>query len=213
MGGRCRRSDSPLTVALSVIKSELQGRFQNNTTSLTTYMCSTQLPSSIAELQQSMDEGKRRKRSREEEIVETALAAAGAALFVSGLKKILPHIGIGIQWPVNLTAAPSPLLFLLLHVIIASIVIISTTSQPNHHVSRSDRRRTGHRKRSEKRRASSKTEDEKKSEYNEEEDGGDAEELNARVEAFIVAFRQQLMVDSFGSRGSSEACSSCLQYT
>ncbi|KAL5201469.1 hypothetical protein ABZP36_035823 [Zizania latifolia] len=70
-----------------------------------------------------MAEGK--KARREEELVEAALAAAAAALFVSGVKKLMPAVLLA-RWPAALLAtAPSPVLFLLLNIIIASIVVVS----------------------------------------------------------------------------------------
>ncbi|ONK64489.1 uncharacterized protein A4U43_C07F26610 [Asparagus officinalis] len=155
-------------------------------------------------------EGQKRSKRREEEIVEAALVLIGAALLVSVLSKILSLIEI--KWSVSFAAIPSPLLFLLLHVIIASIVITSTI-QPNNerYYCHSHRRGTAQRKKTEKGKkkkksstASLKIETKDHLHDREVDEGGDAEELNARAEAFIVAFRQQLRVDSFGSRRSFE---------
>lgn len=143
----------------------------------------------------SMEEQRRRKR-REEKILETAIAAVWAALLVSGLNKILPYIPM---------KCPSPLLFLLLNIIIASIVIISTTQQ-DHSACHSHRRSVAHRRIEQRKRnrVSSKIEDKWSGDDDQEEEGGDAEELNARAEAFITAFRHQLWVDSFGSKGIND---------
>lgn len=143
-----------------------------------------------------MEEQKRRKR-REEEILETALAAAAAAIFISGLKKIFQYIDhIHIR-------CPSLLLLLLLHIIIATIVMISTrkaekvSGRRSHCHRRSVECRKRTEKRGKKKRGSWKPEEAKI--LCNDEDGVDAEEVNARAEAFILAFRQQLRVDSFGS--------------
>ncbi|XP_008806619.2 uncharacterized protein LOC103719250 [Phoenix dactylifera] len=154
-------------------------------------------------------EPEKRKLRREEEILETALAAAGAALFVSGLKKLLPCILK--QWPVASVVTPSLLLFLLLNLIIASIVVISVhpkcgteskCKSPTDGVKRKKKSRQRGRRSS----SPASTMEKKQMEFvelggDEGEEDGDAEELNARVEAFITAFRRQLRVDSFSSGG------------
>lgn len=211
MAGRLSRRDKALTVAFSVIKPNSRGILHKSTH---IYVINERMyqfktpPVPTAANCRNMGEEKRRKR-REEEIVETALAAAGATLLVSGVKKILACVDI--EWSGSLVATPPLLLFLLLHVIIASIVITSTT-QPGLHRNRYCRRGDGTRKMStekkRKKEANLRMEEEEGGDDHQEERGGDdAEDLNARAEAFIAAFRRQLRVDSLGSRGTrAEAC-------
>ncbi|KAG1360989.1 hypothetical protein COCNU_09G004520 [Cocos nucifera] len=168
-------------------------------------------------------EQEKRKLRREEEILETALAAAGAALFVSGLKKFLPCVLK--QWPLASVVTPSLLLFLLLNLIIASIVVISV--QPKCGIESKCKSPTDGLKKKKKSRQRGKrssspasTMEKKQREFVAELGGdeggedGDAEELNARVEAFITAFKQQLRTDSFSSgavhRTSYAGTPSCL---
>lgn len=142
-------------------------------------------------------EGEKRLK-REEEIVEIALAAAATALFVSGLKKLLPCVLH--QWPLALLVAPPPFLLLLLNLIIASIVVISIQPNLGRRRGRKTKKKSGGRgSKSSSYAASVGEEEEKQKGGFEPQEEGDAEELNARAEAFIMAFRRQLRLDSFSS--------------
>ncbi|KAJ8485580.1 hypothetical protein OPV22_018065 [Ensete ventricosum] len=143
-------------------------------------------------------EGEKRLK-REEEIVEIALAAAATALFVSGLKKLLPCVLH--QWPLALLVAPPPFLLLLLNLIIASIVVISIQPNLGRRRGRKTKTKSGGRGSKSSSYATSVGEEaeEKQKEGFEPQEEGDAEELNARAEAFIMAFRRQLRLDSFSS--------------
>jgi Cotton fibre expressed protein len=133
--------------------------------------------------------GKANKRRREEEIVEAALVAAGAALAISAIKKFLSLILH--RWPSSLLTNPPHFLFLMLNLVIASILVFSVQVQPRKkEQARKKRRRDG---------AFVKVLDEEKIKEKEQEEGGDVDELNRRAEAFIMAFRHQLRVDSFSS--------------
>ncbi|PKA55664.1 hypothetical protein AXF42_Ash006866 [Apostasia shenzhenica] len=150
---------------------------------------------------------------REDEAVETLAAAAAAALFVSGVKRFLPAV-LGQLSTAAVAVATPPLLLLLLHVVIASIVLISlhprSTPANLQSIRRSRQRRqidgNNRRKQQQQQQQLLKKKNKREEEMikNEEEavDEGDAEELNARVEAFIVEFRRQLKLDSFSSRVS-----------
>ncbi|CAL9754989.1 unnamed protein product [Musa acuminata subsp. burmannicoides] len=144
-------------------------------------------------------EGEKRLK-REEEIVEIALAAAATALFVSGLKKLLPCVLH--QWPLALLVAPPPFLLLLLNLIIASIVVISIQPNLGRRRGRKTKKKSGGRGSKSSSYAASvgvREEEEKQKGCFEPQEEGDAEELNARAEAFIMAFRRQLRLDSFSS--------------
>ncbi|CAL9151775.1 unnamed protein product [Musa hybrid cultivar] len=145
-------------------------------------------------------EGEKRLK-REEEIVEIALAAAATALFVSGLKKLLPCVLH--QWPLALLVAPPPFLLLLLNLIIASIVVISIQPNLGRRRGRKTKKKSGGRGSKSSSYAASvvvgEEEEEKQKGGFEPQEEGDAEELNARAEAFIMAFRRQLRLDSFSS--------------
>ncbi|KAJ0964067.1 hypothetical protein J5N97_029189 [Dioscorea zingiberensis] len=146
---------------------------------------------------------KEKKKSREEEILETALAAAGAALLVSGIKKLVSCFVW--QWPLVTVAAPSPLLLLLLHLTIASIVLVSMISRSSRYKIKRREVLLKKKKMKNKRSISSLPAACKKIAKEECQCGGyeeevSAEELNAKVEAFITAFRQQLRLDSFSYR-------------
>ncbi|KAL0928144.1 hypothetical protein M5K25_000011 [Dendrobium thyrsiflorum] len=144
-----------------------------------------------------MEEEKRRKRGMEiDQILETIAFAATAALFISGMKLFLPLV-FRRRW--SATTTPPPLLFLLLHLIVASIVLVSIHQSlftPSNH--RYMRRRSHCSKRKNRRSVKEKNKWEEEEEA--EEEGVDADELNAKVEAFIKEFRQQLRIESFSSR-------------
>lgn len=134
------------------------------------------------------------KRRREEEIVEAALAAAGAALAISAIKKLFSLIMH--RWPSSLLVTPPHFLFLILNLVIASILVFSLVEvQPRKKDrARKKRRRDGT--------FANMLDVESVKEKEEEKEGegeGDVEELNRRAEAFIVAFRHHLRVDSFSS--------------
>ncbi|KAF3324944.1 Cotton fiber expressed protein [Carex littledalei] len=138
--------------------------------------------------------GKEMKRRREEEIVEAALAAAGAALAISAIKKLFSLIMH--RWPSSLLVTPPHFLFLILNLVIASILVFSLVEvQPRKKDrARKKRRRDGT--------FANMLDVESVKEKEEEKEGegeGDVEELNRRAEAFIVAFRHHLRVDSFSS--------------
>lgn len=134
-----------------------------------------------------------KKRRREEEIVEAALAAAGAALAISAIKKLCSLILH--RWPgSSLLTNPPHFLFLVLNLVIASILVFSVQVRP-----RKDDRARKKRRRDDAFVKNLDVEKVKEKEKEEEEEEGDVEELNRRAEAFIVAFRHQLRVDSFSS--------------
>ncbi|KAJ3692813.1 hypothetical protein LUZ60_011908 [Juncus effusus] len=145
---------------------------------------------------------KKKRRRREKEIIEAALAAAGASLAISVIKNLLiPSLLNQLPWLSSLD--PPPFLFLLLNLVIASIVIASIDLiQPTY-------QRNKKRRRKESVGLSDRLDcvKEKEEREKEGEEEGDAEELNRRVEAFIMAFRHQLRVDSFSSHvhGSNAA--------
>ncbi|KAI0530465.1 hypothetical protein KFK09_000009 [Dendrobium nobile] len=131
----------------------------------------------------------------EAEILETIAFAATAALFISGMKLFLPLVFR--RWSAT-TAAPPLLLILLLHLIVASIVLISIRQSlftPSKH--RYMRRRSH---RSKTKNSSVMEKNKWEEEEAEDQEGVDADELNAKVEAFIKEFRQQLRTESFSSR-------------
>lgn len=136
------------------------------------------------------------KRRREEEIVEAALAAAGAALAISAIKKIFSLILH--RCPSSLLVTPPHFLFVILNLVIASILVFSLVEvQPKKKDrARKKRRRDGTFATILDVESIQKKEEEKEGEG---EGEGDVEELNRRAEAFIVAFRHHLRVDSFSS--------------
>lgn len=134
------------------------------------------------------------KRRREEEIVEAALAAAGAALAISAIKKIFSLILH--RWPSSLLVTPPHFLFVILNLVIASILVFSLVEvQPK----KKDRARKKRRRDGTFATILDVESIQKKEEEKEGEGEGDVEELNRRAEAFIVAFRHHLRVDSFSS--------------
>ncbi|KAG0488434.1 hypothetical protein HPP92_007245 [Vanilla planifolia] len=158
-----------------------------------------------------MEELTRRNR-KDEELIETIATAAAASLLIAILKRFLPFVFN--QWKsASVVAGPPLLLFLLLHLIVASIVAISLHA-PNskaklrcacrgHRSCRlGEERMADGRKRSSAlvvgvaMKQSKKPKDEDREEKEEQ---GNAEELNARVEAFIMEFRRKLRLDSFSS--------------
>ncbi|XP_020113479.1 uncharacterized protein LOC109727706 [Ananas comosus] len=155
-----------------------------------------------------MEEGKRGPRI-EEEMVEAALAAAGAALFVSGMKHLLPFLPCSCALSAALVMAPSPFLFLLLNVVVASIVVVSLRPARSLGVERkkATSKIDGEKEKFEERSATAaETEAEAEAEAEADEEGGvEAEELNRRAEAFIAAFRRQLSADSFSSGAAAGA--------
>ncbi|KAJ3690786.1 hypothetical protein LUZ61_019950 [Rhynchospora tenuis] len=137
--------------------------------------------------------GKEKKRRREEEIVEAALAAAGAALAISAMKKLFSLVLH--RWPISLISTPPHFLFVMLNLVIASILVFSLQVQPRKNIDRSRKKR----RRDGSFANSLDVKKVKEKEEKEEEVEGDVEELNRRAEAFIMAFRHQLRVDSFSS--------------
>lgn len=142
--------------------------------------------------------GKEKKRRREEEIVEAALAAAGAALAISAIKKLFSLILH--RWPSSLLVTPPHFLFVMLNLVIASILVFSSVQvRPRKKdQARKKRKRDGTFANILDVESMKEKEEEKEGE-GEGEGEGDVEELNRRAEAFIVAFRHHLRVDSFSS--------------
>lgn len=130
------------------------------------------------------------KRRRDEEIVEAALAAAGAALAISAIKKLFSLV-IHRSAAASVLATQHHFLFLVLNLVIASILVFSVQTEP--------RKKDRARKRRRDDAFANMLEPKKVREDQVQEEEGDVEELNRRVEAFIVAFRHQLRVDSFSS--------------
>ncbi|KMZ68603.1 hypothetical protein ZOSMA_235G00090 [Zostera marina] len=133
------------------------------------------------------------KKKREEEVVEIAVVATGVALLVSVLKHLVPCV-------MKRFVPPSPFLFLLVHVVVVSIVCSSFCIHPSPTMTTSVAKRV----------KDGKVVDgdvemrfqvEVVEIAEEEEDEEEDEEVNAKAEAFIAAFRRQLLFDDAKASG------------